>query len=229
MLVSLEHARAGARRLTSATLLALVLAGCSGGDLLLPTDDRSPVQLRAVSGHGQSAVAGSPVPYPLVVEALDRAGLPVQGAVVTFEFVNPPPGAAIAPATPATDPDGRASAAVTLGTPAGDQPVVAYLVDADSLRVRFLLTAIPPDDGGAGGGGGGGDDDDEDGNGGSGGGGDEGEGDNGGDGGGGGAGDEDGGDEDDGDDDGDDEEDEDDDNEEGKGKGKGKGKGNGDD
>src|SRR5688572_4880343 len=97
MLVSLDHARAGARRLTTATLLPLVLAGCSGGDLLLPTDDRPPVQLRAVSGHGQSAVAGSPVPYPLVVEALDRAGLPVQGAVVTFEFVNPPSGAAIAP------------------------------------------------------------------------------------------------------------------------------------
>ena len=75
MLVSLDHARARARRLTSATLLPLALAGCSGGDLLLPTADRSPVQLRAVSGHGQSAVAGSPVPYPLVVEALESDGV----------------------------------------------------------------------------------------------------------------------------------------------------------
>ena len=161
MLVSLDHARAGARRLTIATILPLVLTGCSGGDLLLPDDDRTPVQLRAVSGDGQSAVAGSPVPHPLVAQAVDRAGRPVEGAIVRFEFLDPPAGAAIAPAAPATDPSGRASVEVTLGTPPGDQPAEARLEGPDGdLRVRFLLTAIRPNSGGGGGGGGGDDDND---------------------------------------------------------------------
>jgi hypothetical protein len=194
MLVSLLLARAGARRLGTGTILPLALAACSDGDLLIP-DDRAPAQLRAVSGDGQSAVAGSPVPNPLVVEALDRAGRPVEGAVILFQFVGQPDGAAIAPAAPETNPDGRASVEVTLGRPAGDQPVEARLdAPEHDARVRFLLTAIPSNSGG-----GGGDGDDGDGG---------GEVDNGGNGGGGG-GDAGGGDDEDG----------------GSGKGKGKGKG----
>jgi hypothetical protein len=128
------------------------LVACAGGDLLLP-DDRAPVQLRAVSGDGQSAVAGTTIPHPLVVEALDRAGRPVEGAVILFQFVDPPNGALIAPAAPETDPEGRAVVEVTLGRPAGDQPVDARLDDPDrELRVRFLLTAIQSNNGGGGGG-----------------------------------------------------------------------------
>ena len=89
MLVSLDHARAGARHLAILTVLVLAPAACSDGDLLLPEDDRTPVQLRAFSGNGQSAVAGSPVPHPLVVLAVDRAGHPVEGVVVVFRFVDP--------------------------------------------------------------------------------------------------------------------------------------------
>ncbi len=202
MPVSLLLARAGARRLGTRTVLPLALAACSDGDLFIP-DDRAPAQLRAVSGDGQSAVAGSPVPHPLVVEALDRAGRPVEGAVILFQFVGRPDGAAIAPSAPETDPDGRASVEVTLGRPAGDQPVEARL-DAPErdARVRFLLTAIPSNSGG---GGGDGDDDPPPDDGGNGGGGDV---DNGGNGGGGGD-DVGGGDDEDG----------------GSGKGKGKGKG----
>jgi hypothetical protein len=219
MLVSFVFPRVGAWRFGSHTILPLALAACSDGDLFIP-DDRAPVQLTAISGDGQSAVAGSTVPHPLVVKALDRAGRPVEGAVILFQFVDRPDGAAIAPSAPETDPDGLASVEVTLGRPAGDQPVDA-LLDAPErdVSVRFLLTAIPSN-----GGGGAGDDDDDpppEGGGGGGSGGD----DTGGNGGDGGDGD---GDHDDGDDD-----DGDDDDEEGgggKGKGKGKGgKGNGDD
>ena len=172
MRVSLLHTRVWVGHL--GTILLPGLVGCAGGDLLLP-DDRAPVQLRAVSGDGQSAVAGTTIRHPLVVEALDRAGRPVEGAVIVFQFVDPPNGALIAPAAPETDPEGRAAVEVTLGRPAGDQPVDARLGDSDrDLRVRFLLTAIqsnngggggngddpPPDDGGGpaddGGGGGGG-------------------------------------------------------------------------
>lgn len=162
MLLSFSDMRVGARRLAAGTLLLLPAAGCAGGDLLLP-DDRAPVQLRAVSGDGQSAVVGSPVPNPLVVEALDGSGRPVEGAVIVFEFVDPPNGAAIAPPVAQTDPDGLAAAQVTLGAPAGNQPVEAKLDDSvRELSVRFLLTAIPFNDGG------GGDDDDDGGGGGSG-------------------------------------------------------------
>jgi hypothetical protein len=74
--------------------------------------------------------------------------------------VDQPEGAAIAPSTSETDLNGRASVEVTLGRPAGDQPVDARLADPDhELRVRFLLTAIRSntggvDNGGNGGGGG---------------------------------------------------------------------------
>ena len=174
MLVSFVLARVRACRLGTRTILPLALAACSDGDLFIP-DDRAPVQLRAVSGDGQSAVAGSPVPHPLVVEALDRAGRPVEGAVIVFQFVGQPDGAAIAPSASETDPDGLASVEVTLGRPVGDQPVDARLDDPErDVRVRFLLTAIrsnsggggdgddddpPPDEGGSGGGN---DDDDGD-------------------------------------------------------------------
>jgi hypothetical protein len=92
--------------------------------------------------------------------------------VVVFEFVDRPNGAAIAPPISQTDTNGLAAVEVTLGSPAGAQPVDARLDDpARDLSVRFLLTAIrsnpggggdddPPDDGGGGGGAGGGGGDD---------------------------------------------------------------------
>jgi hypothetical protein len=156
MRVSFVLARVRAWPLGTLTILPLALAACSDGDLFIP-DDRAPVQLRAVSGNGQSAVAGSPVPHPLVAEALDRAGRPVEGAVIVFQFVGQPDGAAIAPSASETDPDGLASVEVTLGRPVGDQPVDARLDDPErDVRVRFLLTAIRSNSGG-----GGGDDDDD--------------------------------------------------------------------
>lgn len=150
MLVSLAILRAGARRFAPGPLLILPLAACGGGDLLLP-EDRIPVQLRAVSGSGQTAVVGSPVPHPLVVEALNSAGEPVEGAVIVFRFLDPPSGAEIAPPVSETDPSGLAEVAVTLGKPAGDQPVEARLDSPQrEASVRFLLTAIPSNTGGGG-------------------------------------------------------------------------------
>ena len=156
MHVSLSDFRVGARQLVTGTLLTLPLAACGGDDLLLP-DDRTPTQLRAVSGNGQTALVGAPVRHPLVVEAIDRSGRPVEGARIVFEFVDPPNGAEIAPPLSETDASGRAEVAVTLGTPAGDQPVEARLDDPEAaLKVTFLLTAIRSNDGN-----GGGDDDDD--------------------------------------------------------------------
>jgi hypothetical protein len=137
-----------------AGVLLLALGGCSGDDLLLP--DGAPAQLRVVSGDGQTAQAGDPLRHPLVVEVLDGSGRPIPGAPVAFEFVDPPRGAEISARTTETDGAGRASAQVTLGITAGDQPVVARLDQPGTdLHVQFLLTALQRNDGGGGNGGGG--------------------------------------------------------------------------
>ncbi len=189
-----------ARQLAAGALVMLV-SGCAGDNLLLPRDGE-PAELRRVAGDQQRATAGDLVEDPLIVEALDRVGRPVSGAVIVFEFVGAPSGAEVAPANAETDGDGRASAEVKLGTPAGTQRVEARLDDPSrDLSVRFRLIALEPR-GGGGGGGGGGDDGGDNGD----------EGDGGGGGGGGGG------------DDGDDGDDGDAPDDKG-GKGKGKGKG----
>lgn len=154
MLLSLIHRRIEVLHPAGGALLlrlagCLLLTGCGSGDLLLPRG--VPTQLRAVSGDGQTALAGDPVPNPLVVETLDAAGVPVPGAVVVFQFVERVRGAQIAPPTPQTDASGRAKVQVTLGATAGDQPVEARLAEPErDLSVRFLLTAIQPNRGGGG-------------------------------------------------------------------------------
>jgi len=141
MPTSLIPIRLAARYLAGGVFISLV-AGCAGDDLLLPGDG-APAELRVVSGDQQSAPAGDPVEHPLVVEALDGAGRPVPGAVVVFEFVEPLSGAELEPATTETGADGRASAEVTLGTPAGDQSVEARLDGpVNDLTVQFRLTAL---------------------------------------------------------------------------------------
>jgi hypothetical protein len=140
---SFSLTRIAARRLIGSAL-AIVAVGCAADGLLLPVDG-APAQLRAVSGDRQSAPAGTPVRDPLVVEALDRAGRPVVGAVILFEFTGPADGAQIAPPSSATDSVGQASVQVTLGTPVGYQPVEARAADAADLRVQFQLTALQPD------------------------------------------------------------------------------------
>ncbi|HEX6107498.1 MAG TPA: hypothetical protein VFZ26_18055 [Gemmatimonadales bacterium] len=221
-------------------LAALSLVGCGGDDLLLPSS-AAPTQLRLVSGDLQEAHTGTRLPDPLVVEAVDGSGRPVAGTRIVFRFQAATAGAQVSPDTARTDESGRAIAEVRLGREPGAHPVEAILVDGADLRVRFLLTALPPPgnpDGGGGGEGGGSDGgDDDDGFGG---------GSGGNDGGGGGTGGSGGGDEDDrdgggrgedGDDDDDDDDDrergvdggddDDDDEEEGRNEGKG-GKGKGD-
>jgi hypothetical protein len=166
MLTAIIPIRLATRHLAGGALISL-LAGCAGDSLLLPKDG-TPAELRMVSGDRQTAPAGDPVEEPLIVEALDGAGRPVPGAVIVFEFVDPPRGAELAPANAETDAAGRASAEVKLGTPAGDQNVEARLDDpASDLSVQFRLTALQPrgggdDEGGGDDDGGDGDDGDDD-------------------------------------------------------------------
>jgi hypothetical protein len=139
-------------RLGAAALLSTLLA-CSGDGITVPGDG-SIARLVAVAGDGQQAIAGEPVPQPLVVRAVDRSDRPVTGVEVAFRFINTD--GRVAPGTVATGVDGQATAEVTLGGSVGAQVVEARLVDPQGLAVEFELTALQretPEGGGGGGGG----------------------------------------------------------------------------
>ena len=109
-----------------------------------------------VSGNGQSAVVGSPLPTPLVVRLVDSlvvrlvdsAGVPVAGRNVTF-VVSRGSGTvaghsgAVRELTIATDSSGQASVSMTLGTRAG---AGNHRVTASALgfvgEVEFCATAL---------------------------------------------------------------------------------------
>ncbi len=153
-------------RLGAAAFLSTLLA-CSADGIVVPGDG-SIARLVAVAGDGQRAIAGEPVPQPLVVRAVDRSDRPVTGVEVTFRFINT--NGRVAPGTVATGVDGQATAEVTLGGSVGAQVVEARLVNPQGLAVEFELTALQREtpEGGGGGGGGNGDDGGGNGNGGTG-------------------------------------------------------------
>lgn len=137
-------------------LACLPLAACGGGDLLLPSS-AAPAELRAVSGDLQQGEAGTQLPEPLVVLAVDANGRPVAGSSILFRFERDGDGGEVNPNTVETDESGLATATVRLGDEPGGHPVEAMVVDGPGgLRVRFLLTALAPTPPGGGGGGGGG-------------------------------------------------------------------------
>ncbi len=130
--------------------LALTV-GCAGGDLTLP-GSTGPAELNIVSGNRQEAETGTVLDDPLIVEVLDEASEPLQGARVEFGFLGEALGAVIDPASVLTDEDGLASAVVRLGTVAGDQLILAQVASAEAadLSARFVVTALEPEDEGGG-------------------------------------------------------------------------------
>jgi len=146
-------------------VLVCLLAGCSGGDLLLP-ESPEPVTLRILSGDGQQADAGTVLDQPLVVQVLDRAADPIPGASVRFDFLGDVPGAGIDPPLVTTGEDGTAHAFVRLGTTGGTQMILARVAGTASpdLSARFRVVAVASrgDGKGNGKGKGGGHDDDDD-------------------------------------------------------------------
>ncbi|MDZ7373910.1 MAG: Ig-like domain-containing protein [candidate division KSB1 bacterium] len=116
----------------------------------LPND---PHQLTKVSGDGQTAPAGTPLPLPLVVKVQDRYGNPVPGHPVTFVVVAGAGSFAGEPSLQVvTDDSGRAAATYTVGPQPG---VGNNVVEARSTfggqalvgsPVRFTSSAVlgPP-------------------------------------------------------------------------------------
>jgi hypothetical protein len=132
-------------------LLSIPPAACGGDDLTLPGPGH-PAALRIVAGDGQRGLLGETLSNPLVVQLIDLEGLPVEGRAVVFRFTDDVPDATIDRDSVPTDADGRAAVRARLGRRAGSQGIEALVpVAGEDLRVRFQLTALPPDDGDDGG------------------------------------------------------------------------------
>ena len=99
----------------------------------------SAARLEAVSGDGQSAVAGTPLAEELAVRLLDPEGNPVAGVAVAWV---PAQGAGtVAPESTPTDAGGRAATGWTLGSQPGTQTVSAVVSGVGV--VAFTATALP--------------------------------------------------------------------------------------
>jgi chitodextrinase len=139
----------GSRGLLSWALLAGLVTACGGGELLLPGDGGpegpAPATIEVVTGNGQTAEVGDPLPAPLVVLVTDAEGNPIEGATVEFELTSAGTGAAIQPSTTRlTDASGLAEVQVVLGDKVGLQTGEAR-VATTTLTTSF--TAIARTDG----------------------------------------------------------------------------------
>src|SRR5262249_18522941 len=117
-------------------LLALVsicslLEACGGG----PRDPESQQQptthvasLTVLSGDNQSAMVGTPLAAPLVIEVKDQSGQPFPGATVSWNVTVG--GASVHVTSNVTSPDGTSSMQWTLGTTAGPNKVTGTVVGA---------------------------------------------------------------------------------------------------
>jgi hypothetical protein len=132
--------------------LIVGLVGCSSGDLTLPGQDQpgpvQPARLIVMSGDDQRAEAGALLEEPLLVRVLDDSARAVPNTPVRFRFLGDPSGAELAPASVLTDEQGRAATFARLGEPAGEQVIVAEVVNTElpDLSARFTATALDPDD-----------------------------------------------------------------------------------
>jgi adhesin/invasin len=99
----------------------------------------SAAALSLVSGDGQSAVVGTPLPEELVVRLVDAESNPVTGVPVTW--VVGEGGGSVAPETSPTDERGRASTRWTLGPAPGTHTLIAVVSGVGT--VPFRATATP--------------------------------------------------------------------------------------
>lgn len=96
--------------------------------------------LHAVSGGGQSGVAGRTLDEPLAIELRDGGGRPVPWTTVGWSA----PGGSIDPAVVVTDALGRASVAWALGPAIGEQVATATVEGGPALVFRASARAAVP-------------------------------------------------------------------------------------
>jgi len=83
--------------------------------------------LASISGNGQTADPGNPLPAPLVVKVTDSSGSPVSGVDISWAVSSAPPGATGQSVSPSsiTGADGTASTSMTVGSEPGTYQVTA--------------------------------------------------------------------------------------------------------
>jgi len=127
-----------------ATSLLAGLAACAD-----PILSGAPPSASVVSGDGQSATRGTPLPQPLVLR-VESGGRPAAGVPVSWQ----PSAGSLSAASRATDSTGRASAIWTLGAVAGPMTLAATVGGAGGTSLQFTAQAlavisITPDSAGA--------------------------------------------------------------------------------
>ncbi len=111
-----------------------VLLSCSGDS---PTEAApTPAQIQAAAGTGQTGVAGTALPAPLVVRATDASGRGMRGVAVSWSTGSG--GGTLSTASDVTDAAGEVRTHWTLGTTAGEQRVTAMVQGLPPL----LITAV---------------------------------------------------------------------------------------
>jgi len=129
------------RLLAGAVLAGGLVAGCGGGDLVLPNDNVA-AAIRVVDGDGQQGRVGQLLASPIVVEVTDSTGNPVPGAAVRFVLLSAGDSAELQPSAATTDQQGRAQARMLLGEKVGLQTGEARLGQGPNpLTASFTAVA----------------------------------------------------------------------------------------
>lgn len=117
------------------------VSGTAAITVIAPPPTPGPAaQLRVVSGNGQTGRRNQTLSDPVVVQVLDRDGIPVPGVRVRFEASM---GGSFDPNEVTTDTNGRASARWRLGNPLGTQNGSATLTSNANISVSLTATALP--------------------------------------------------------------------------------------
>ena len=129
-----------------AVLSAALLAACSGGDTGTnpPTGggpDTTPASITVAAGNNQTGEAGSQLPQQLAARVANSGGSPLSGITVTWS-VEAGDGS-LGASTSATNAQGQAVNAYTLGSDAGANTVRAA-VQGTNLSTTFTATATQP-------------------------------------------------------------------------------------
>ena len=114
---------------------AMIIASCGNENTTGPII----ATLVLASGSGQTAPAGSTLPLPLTVRAVDQANQPIPNVTVIWEVTAG--GGSVSPAQSITGSDGLASTTLRLGSAAGSNTVSATF--SGGQPVVFSATAIP--------------------------------------------------------------------------------------
>ncbi len=119
--------------------------GSEDGTALLWDLSPQPHALRIVSGDGQRGGPGALLAGPLVVEVRDENGDLLEGAEVTFVITAG--GGTLATETTTTDPAGRATTTLTLGSTPGPNTVEVAVEGLDPMLFTATAEATPDFDG----------------------------------------------------------------------------------